>query len=261
MNKILSLLLVFLLMGFLSYLYWEKHQVKHTILLTGASFATADNGWFELGVRELKAKGINKAVPSESIADTANKLANGELYTTEELDEMDAFVIMQVHDRDVASLDSIKENYEDYILPFDRWESDAAAAFDYSIKRYYADCYNLKFNEKSKYFDTSHGKPVIIVLATHWHDSRTLLNSSVRVLAERWGFPVIEFDKNIGFSRSTIHPITKEQVSKQHTDWNFETIDGVEYGWHPAKGRQAYIQQRMAAVFADQMRSILPIKK
>lgn len=262
MNKLISILLAISLLGFLSYVYLKKTEVKYTILMTGASFASPDNGWFELGAKELKARAINKAVSGETIADTANKMVSGELYTPKELDDIDALVIMQGHEHDVSSLEGLKENCVDYEseLPFDRWECNYAATYDFVIKRYYTDCYNLKFNEKSKYYNSPYGKPVVIVLATHWHDSRPLFNNSIRVLAERWGFPVIEFDKNVGFSTAMVHPVTKEQISKQHTNHNFETMYDIEYGWHPAKGPQNYIQQRMAAVFADTMRKVLPIK-
>ncbi len=46
------------------------------------------------------------------------------------------------------------------------------------------------------------GKPASIVLCTHWHDSRPIFNTSVRKLAEKWGFPVVEFDRYIGFSKN-----------------------------------------------------------
>lgn len=39
-----------------------------------------------------------------------------------------------------------------------------------------------------------------------------------------------------------------------------QTIEGVAYGWHPQRGQDKYIQQRMAAIFTDTMRRILPAK-
>ena len=71
---------------------------------------------------------------------------------------------MHVHDEDVASENGLKENYKDYRTPFDR--SNYAAAYDYVIKHYITDCYNLKFDKKSKYYNTPSGKPAIIVLCT-----------------------------------------------------------------------------------------------
>lgn len=234
-------------------------RTEYTILLTGASFASWENGWFEIGSKHLNAKPLNKAVNSETIADTANKIANGELYTPEELEEMDALVIMQVHDRDVAEFDQLKEDYTEYELPFDRYKANYSQAYDYVIKRYLTDCYNLKFDEKSKYYDMPSGKPAVVVLCTHWHDSREIINSSVRRLAEHWGFPVIEFDKNIGFSKSALHPVIKEQTSLLFS-FNAEKADSIVYGWHPQLGEDKYIQQRMAAVFASTMSKVLPLK-
>lgn len=258
MNKILFVLLLSLL-SITAVTAQENNTKKdYTILLTGASFASSNNGWFELGCKHLNAKPINRAIGGHAIADTANRMAKGELYSAEELEEIDAMVIMQVHEKDVADLNGLKEEYTDYITPFDR--SNYAAAYDYVIKRYLTECYNLKFNAKSKYYNTPFGKPAIIVLSTHWHDSRVIYNSSVRVLGERWGFPVIEFDKYIGFSKSMNHPVTKAPVSQLFTKGNNETTHGVSHGWHPENGEDKYIQQRMAAIYVDAMKRILPLK-
>lgn len=230
---------------------------RYKILLTGASFASPNNGWFELGCEHLNAVSINRAIGAEAIANTANRMIDGTLYSQEELDDIDVFVIMQVHDQDVASEDGIKNNYLDYTTPFDR--SNYAAAYDYVIKRYISECYNLKFNKSSKYYGTEAGKPAVIVLCTHWHDARAIYNPAIRKLAQKWGFPVVEFDKYIGFSRNQQHPVTKAQYSILYTDNNTEVIDGVTYGWHPVNGKDKYIQQRMAAIFVDTMKRILPL--
>lgn len=235
----------------------ERQNHDYTILLTGASFADPKNGWFEIGSRHLNAKAINRAIGGEAIADTANRMAKGELYSAEELEEIDVFVIMQVHEKEVSSLEGLKEDYTDYTVPFDR--TNYSAAYDYVIKRYMTECYNLKFNEKSKYFNTPSGKPAIIVLSTHWNDTRVIYNNSIRVLAERWGFPLIEFDKNIGFSKNKLHPVTKDQMTKLYTK-DVRAEHGVEHGWHPNRGEEYYIQQRMAAIYVDAMRKVLPLK-
>jgi hypothetical protein len=255
--KKLSLLLIVLL-GLLEINAQNTDKNKYTILLTGASFASPNNGWFELGCRQLNATALNRAIGGEAIANTANRMVANTLYTPQELEEIDAFVIMQVHNKDVASDVGLKEKYQDYEVPFDR--SNYAAAYDYVIKRYITDCYNLKFNKDSKYYGSMNGKPVIIVLATHWHDARVVYNASIRKLGEKWGFPVIEFDKYIGFSKDRLHPVTGKQFSLIYTRGNKETIDGVEYGWHPDNGQDQYIQQRMAAIFADLMKKVLPLR-
>ena len=77
---------------------------------------------------------INRAVSAESIAHTANKMLDGTLYTPEEFDNIDVFVLMQVHEKDVYNEANLKENYKDYKHPFDA--SDYAVCYDYVIKRY-----------------------------------------------------------------------------------------------------------------------------
>ena len=230
---------------------------KYTLLLTGASFASPENGWFELGCEKLDAVCLNRAVGGEAIANTANRMAEGTLYSLEDFEDIDVLVIMQVHDKDVFDESSLKEEYTDYALPFDR--SNYAAAYDYVIKRYITECYNLQFNEHSKYFGNKMGKPVNIVLCTHWHDGRALLNSSIRKLAVKWGFPLVEFDKQIGFSKDVLHPVTKKQHSLIYAQ-DSQVTNGVTYGWHPQRGKDKYIQQRMASVFIDVMEKVLPLR-
>lgn len=231
---------------------------SYTFLLTGASFASPNNGWFEIGCELSDANPLNRAIGGEAIADAANRIIDGTLYTVEELEHIDALVIMQVHDRDVFDESQLKANYTEYPVPFDR--SNYAAAFDYVIKRYLTDCYNLKFDRKSKYFNSRGGKPAVVVLCTDWHDGRVTYNTSVRKLAKKWGFPLVEFDEFIGFSRNALHPVTGEQVSRLFTD-DKQEIGGKTFGWHPKNGKEQYIQQRMGAVFADTMRKIFPVKR
>ena len=254
MKKLLTLLLALpLACGHAA----AQENAKYTILLTGASFASPQNDWFEIGCRQLDARALNRAIGGESIADTANRMAEGTLWNAGELDEMDALVIMQVHNRDVSATGGLKEKYTDYTTPFDR--SNYAAAFDYVIKRYQSECYALKDDPKSKYYGTKSGKPAVIVLCTDWHDARTTYNAAIRRLAARWGLPLVEFDRNIGFSKDTPNPATGTQQSLLHAQ-DTQTIEGVAYGWHPQRGQDKYIQQRMAAIFTDTMRRILPAK-
>ena len=79
----------------------SSKSTEYKILLTGASFASPQNGWFEIGCRKLNAQAINRAIGGEAIANTANRMADGTLYSKEELEEIDALVIMQVHNKDV----------------------------------------------------------------------------------------------------------------------------------------------------------------
>lgn len=225
----------------------------YQFLLSGASFASPNNGWFEIGCEWSGATPLNRAVGGEAIADTANRMINGTLYTPSELEDIDAFIIMQVHDFDVFDELQLEPKYTDYKTPFDR--TNYAAAFDYVIKRYLTDCYNLKFDENSRYYNSKSGKPAVVVLCTHWHDSRDIYNNSVRQLAEKWGFPVVEFDKQIGFSKKSPHPVTGEQISLLFSNDKQEAA-GVTYGWHPENGKDKYIQQRMGAIFAAVMQKI-----
>ena len=139
-----------------------QNKDTYTILLSGASFAEPNNKWFEMGCRALHAIPINRAVSAESIAHTANKMLDGTLYTPEEFDNIDVFVLMQVHEKDVYNEANLKENYKDYKTPFDA--SDYAVCYDYVIKRYISDCYNQKFNPKSRYYNTPYGKPAYVLI-------------------------------------------------------------------------------------------------
>lgn len=257
MKRISSLVFFFMFFGFILSAQNNTDKKTYTFLLTGASFASPNNGWFEVGCELSDAAPLNRAIGGEAIADAANRIINGTLYTIEELENIDALVIMQVHDRDVFDSTQLKPKYTDYKTPFDR--SNYAAAFDYVIKRYLADCYNLKFNEKSKYYNTRGGKPAVIVLCTDWHDGRVTYNTSVRKLADKWGFLVVEFDKLIGFSKNAVHPVTGEQVSRLFTG-DKQEINGETFGWHPENGQDKYLQRRMGAIFADTMRKIFPVK-
>ncbi|MDR1171009.1 MAG: DUF5040 domain-containing protein [Bacteroidales bacterium] len=230
---------------------------QYNILLSGASFASPENSWFETGCAMLNAHPVNRAIGGEAIANTANKMDLGVMYSKEELETLDAFVIMQVHNRDVADESGLAESYRDYKTPFTR--VNYAAAFDYVIKRYISDCYELRNDPDSKYYGSKAGKPAVIVLCTDWHDARTVYNTSVRKLVEKWGFPLVEFDKNIGFSKNSLHPVTNDQYSLLYSS-DTQVIDGVTYGWHPLRGDDSFIQQRMAAIFADLMRKILPAR-
>ena len=230
---------------------------KYKVVLTGASFASPQNTWFEQGCESVDAQAINRAIGGEAIANTANRMIDHTLYSQEELEQMDALVIMQVHDKDVADETQLKENYQDYKTPFDR--TNYAAAYDYAIKRYLSECYELRNNPKSKYYNTPTGKPATIILCTHWHDSRVIYNEAIRKLAAKWGLPLVEFDKYIGFSRYVLHPATKEPISRLYA-YDTQEIRGVVYGHHPIRGRESYIQQRMAAIFADVLKTVLPIR-
>lgn len=227
------------------------------VLLTGASFASKENTWFEMGCRSVGVTAINRAIGGEAIANTANRMDKGTLYSPEELETMDALVIMQVHDRDVFDPSQLKPAWTDYETPFNK--TNYAAAYDYVIKRYISECYALREKPGSRFYQTQSGKPPVIILCTHWHDARVTYNTTIRQLAAKWGLPLVEFDKNIGFSKDTPHPVTGKQVSLLYAT-DTQTTGGVTYGWHPKRGEDSYVQQRMAAIFADTLRRVLPVR-
>lgn len=249
--------LAFLFLGIITAISSFSQQKKYQLFLTGASFATVNNSWFELACQKLNAQPINKARGGDAIANTANYMAGDSMYTKAQLENMDAFIIMQVHNKEVYDTTQLKENINDYSLPFDR--SNYAAAYDFVIKKYITDCYNLKFDPSSKYYQSKSGKPAVIVLTTHWNDARVTYNKSIRMLAKKWGLPLVAFDEYIGFSAHTKHPVTGEPFSLLFAK-DTQVMEGVKHGFHPVNGKDQYIQQRMAAIFADLMVKILPLK-
>lgn len=228
-------------------------QHKYTFLLTGASFGVPENSWFEMGCEALDATPINKSVSGEAIRHTAISMYNGNFYSTAELDAVDVFIIMHVHNLNVADTAVIKEDYTQYTI--EDINRDYAAAYDYVIKKYRNDCFKLKNDPESKYYGTKNGKPALIVFCTHWHDARTIYNSSIRILAEKWGFPLIRWDENIGFTKNVLDLDGKQPSLKYCRDT--ETIKDITYGWHPVIGKGEYIQEKLAEIFIDELKSFL----
>jgi len=116
-------------------------------------------------------------------------MVEGTLYTVEELEDIEALVIMQVHDRNVFDGFGLRSGLDEYETPLAR--DDYTGAFDYVIRRYIADCYLLKDNPESKYYHVPGGKPAVIILSTHWHDAREAYNGSVRKLAANGVFHLL----------------------------------------------------------------------
>lgn len=217
------------------------------ILLTGASFAYPENEWFSSLCNSLNVTGYNKAVSGETIVDTAQKMYDETLYTSDEFEDFEILLIFHSHNQKVTNTTYIKENYEEYQFPL----TDKSACWDYVLKKYASECYAAKDNPESKWYGTKYGKPFVVVVCTHWHDARTIFNDSIRELQKKWGFTLCELDKNIGFSKNQVHPVTKEQISILHCDngyGNTEEIEGVTYGWHPTRGKNAWIQYKIASI-------------
>lgn len=240
------------LLLFLSAIASVAQTCPHRFLLAGASFAVKENGWFELACEAFQAEPINKAVSGEAIRHTATALFNGVFYTRDELERIDAFIIMHVHEQDVAKTEGIKENYEDYT---EQEIQQYHLAYDYVIKKYKADCLRLKDDPRSKYFGTENGKPATLVLCTHWHDSRTTYNTAIRKLAAQWDLPLIKWDENIGFTKNKPDENGKQPSLRFALDTQTQT-DGIAYGWHPLRGKEQDIQQKMARICIQELEKI-----
>lgn len=219
------------------------------LTIIGASFAYPENGWFELACEELGYHPINRAVSGSHIKDIALQFSELGVFTREEMDITESLVIMFTHDLDV---------YVDGAVYGDTLSDNPSNAecFDYVIRRYIGACQALEFDRSSKWYGVKGGKPADIILCTHWHDARVRYNTSVRQLARHWNgvTRLCEFDTQIGFSKDNPDPETGVQISVlyAHPDNGAtEIIDGVEYGWHPKRGRDSEIQQKMAQIFCD----------
>jgi len=241
---------LFFLLGLLCSLASYSTDPKFHFLLTGASFAVPENGWFELSCKAFNAEAINKAISGEAIYNAANRMAINTFCTKDELDRTDALIIMQVHNQNVADPTWLKVNYSDYTMP----TTNYAVAYDYMIKKYRDDCYKLKDDPTSKYYGTPNGKPAVIVLCTHWHDSRTIYNPAIRLLAQKWNLPLVEWDTNIGFTKEVL--VNGQQPSIQYA-MNNEVIDGITYGWHPLRGQGQLIQKKISDIFNIAMEKIV----
>lgn len=223
-----------------------NNERPRTIMLFGASFASSNNGWFELGCARLGADYINMAVSGEAIYHNAVRMKADTQYGPEELDKTDLLVIMHVHNQDVSPRPDADGAWVDFVPKY----SDYSGCYDYVIRKYMADCAALEFDVNSKYYGIRGGKPAKIMLCTHWHDSRTVYNTSVRELARRWDLPLVEFDKNIGFSKDDAGNKDPGEPSRAMAA-DTEIIDGVKFGWHPKRGMKQEIQQRMADIFVN----------
>ena len=220
----------------------EEQQSQITtdsLCIVGASFAYPENCWFELACEKMGLKPINKAISGSNIKYTAQSMRENSLFTLEELDSFATFAIMHTHNYNVYDGVGVHTPYVE--------------AYDYVIKQYSAICQALEFNPDSKWFGIAGGKPVDILICTHWHDARTNFNESVRKLDEKWeSVRLCKFDEQIGFTKDKPDPQTGVQISVYyaHPDQNATEIMGdVEYGWHPKRGRDSEIQQRMADIF------------
>ena len=255
-SKIIILSLAFLLCaGCSSKEGNPRPKDANGILLIGASIAYPENTWFEMACETLRLDFYkNNAISGTSIKDDAVKLAAGDLERSINLDDFSILAIDHVHNANVLVEKELLDDYKDYTVSV---SMSYTQAFDYVIRRYIDLCKQLEFNQNSRWYGVSGGKPVHIMLCTYWHDARVVYNESVRRLQKKWSdiATLCRFDEKIGFTKDDFDPETGEHVSLRYARNNLndtEVIDGVVYGWHPTRGRDAGIQQIMANIFVEE---------
>ncbi|MBQ0081244.1 MAG: DUF5040 domain-containing protein [Alistipes sp.] len=226
------------------------------ILMIGASIVYPENTWFELACETLCVDFYkNNAISGTSIRDDAVKLAAGDLERSINLDDFSILAIDHVHNVNVLDERELLDDYTKYNVSL---SMSYTQAFDYVIRRYIDICKELEFNPQSRWYGIKGGKPVHIMLCTYWHDARVAYNESVRRLQQKWKdiASICRFDEKIGFSKDDFDPVTGEHASIKYAKNNLndtEVIDGVVYGWHPTRGRNAGIQQKMANIFVEEI--------
>lgn len=153
-------------------------------------------------------------------------------------------------------------------VPNNLYDERYAAGYDYLLKKYALDCYNLRLNPDSKYYGTKSGKPVIIVCTTQWHDGYVRFNDSVKIMAKRHGAIVCDVANNVGFSYLQTDPTNDDSIRwgalhcnnaaiGSGNDTEKIPIHGVMYtgmGWHPTRQWDCYIQMKRAQILAETMR-------
>lgn len=153
-------------------------------------------------------------------------------------------------------------------VPNNLYDERYAAGYDYLLKKYALDCYNLRLNPDSKYYGTKSGKPVVIVCTTQWHDGYVRFNEGVKKMAKRHGAIVCDVANNVGFSYLQTDPTNDDSIRWNALHCNnaaygsgndTETIPihGVMYtgmGWHPTRQWDCYIQMKRAQILAETMR-------
>lgn len=153
-------------------------------------------------------------------------------------------------------------------VPGNLYDERYAAGYDYLLKKYALDCYNLRLNPDSKYYGTKSGKPVVIVCTTQWHDGYVRFNEGVKKMAKRHGAIVCNVADNVGFSYLQTDPTNDDSIRwgalhcnnaaiGSGNDTETIPIHGIMYtgmGWHPTRQWDSYIQMKRAQILAETMR-------
>lgn len=153
-------------------------------------------------------------------------------------------------------------------FPNHLYDERYSAGYDYLLKKYAKDCYDLRLNPNSKWYGTKSGKPVIIVCTTQWHDGYVRFNESIARLCKKHGAILCDVAGNIGFSYKQTDPENPDSIRWNALHCNntaigsgndTETIpiNGINYtnmGWHPTRDWGCYIQMKRANILADTLK-------
>ena len=241
------------------------------IMLVGASFTIAGNGWDKLVQDSLGVEIINKAVGGSNIVNNVAALMldananqpHGSLFMVNGVDVFDdvgALIIHHVHNQNVLlDEDKYLERDVNYYKTNGVQAGDYASGFDYVLKQYKEWCNATTSVEETIQDvtrDTIYGThPCQILLVSHWLPSRALYNATSRALANRFKIAYCPLDTNVGISskdkvycvESTDAAPTPSEgwfnpsvlhsqfvnVSGNNPIGKTEVIDGITWGWHP----------------------------
>ena len=243
----------------------RKNEIGITgVIAMGASLMYSGNGWVEKGCSLIDAIPYNKAKSGEMPPYFAKLIYDGNFCTDEEFEMSDVLAI-QFSNAGNVYLEDNSMSVEEYEALIDTSLSNPfsklsyAQCLDYILKKWQKRCYEQKDNENSKWYGTKFGKPCSLLFVTHWHDARTSYNDSIRMVAEKWGGSVCEFDKKIGFSKG--QPLFDGSQMSVAYAVDTENIGGTTFGWHPLRDTDGqYIQKKMANIFANSLKELFSLK-
>ena len=243
----------------------------NSVLLVGASFASATNGWFELACSKLGINGVNRAVGGQRITDNvaarmmdaSETMPHGSLFFVDGVDvfdKIDAFVMMLTHNDDVyLDEESYNANTLEYYKEKGALNLTPKEAFDFCIKQYKQWCAEYTISQyrtsgENAIHDILGNKECQILICSNWHKGRDTYNSSSRKLARRYNLPYCAFDLNLSIGEQLIEATVNTDLNQTPTKGLYhksvlyahydsfyngkwagktEVIGGVTYGWHP----------------------------
>lgn len=146
-----------------------------------------------------------------------------------------------------------------------------AAGYDYLIKKYRQECYNLKDNPDSKWYGSEYGKPCTIIICSHWHDGYVVFNEAAKTVCDRTGAIYSDTASYNGWTWRTTDPDDPNSIRWSaevcnnasyggSNDLHNEPINGVIYtnmGFHPTRDVNSEFNKRRASVFKETLRTLL----